>query len=551
MRVAVQDVTRGQERLGLIIVGDGATNVNKDPILNVLAVRGGRQEFIKAMNCKGKVKDKRFIADDFIAVIMAQPDPKAVVMVITDNACRGSWPLIEEACPWVVCGGCQPHVCDLLLEDIGKLPFFKKIFSEAAVLRTLVRGRGLLLAAYDARCKSKLVNPGDTRFNTCVIGAANLLRNREALVGTMGDGAVITAMHKVKGDKLEGQFASVGELFAHAQRQVMDPDFWTRLEWSTIIMAPIGRLLRFTEQDAPTASKVHYAWYQVQSKIEEMDIDVDLKAEIMKLVRYRWDYGYNCVIGAGYVLDPEFRLCEADAETSESFREFVLKCHPAPVAPRLFANEDEKAAFTKEKEEHSALLNRIYSQLLHYRRGDGVWGRDEVLYAMKHLSAVDFWDIHGVHAEELQYVALRALGCASGACAAERGHKFMAHTLTGDRNRLGWDKVEKMIYVQMNLPLAYPPLVPVRDVVAFELDDDEDEEMPSQPSEWAEAATDDGDDNERTAAAAAAEERSQRRVATLAARAAAVEKGRPADAEVARADGRRGIKRPAHFADFE
>jgi hypothetical protein len=111
--------------------------------------------------------------------------------------------------------------------------------------------------------------------------------------------------------------------------------------------------------------------------------------------------------------------------------------------------------------------------------------------------------------------------------------------------------VEKMIYVQMNLPLAYPPLVPVRDVVAFELDDDEDDEMPSQPSEWAEAATDNGYDDERTAAAAAAEERSQRRVATLAARAAAVEKGRPADAEAARADGRRGIKRPAHFADFE
>jgi hypothetical protein len=38
---------------------------------------------------------------------------------------------------------------------------------------------------------------------------------------------------------------------------------------------------------------------------------------------------------------------------------------------------------------------------------------------------------------------------------------------------------------------------------------------------------------------------------TLAARTAAVEKGRPAGAEVARADGARGIKRPAHFADFE
>jgi hypothetical protein len=254
------------------------------------------------------------------------------------------------------------------------------------------------------------------------------------------------------------------------------------------------------------------------------------------------------------VLDPEFRLCEADSETTESFREFVLKCHPAPVAPRLFANEEEQAKFSKERDKHSALLNTINNQLLQYRRGDGVWGRDEVLYAMKHNSAVDFWDIHGVHVEELQYVALRALGCASGACAAERGHKFMAHTLTGDRNRLSWDKVEKMIYVQMNLPLAYPLLESGRDTVTFELE--EEEEMPPQPSEWAEAEAEaeaeavDGDDDERAAAATAAEEGSRHRGATLAARVAAAEKGRPG-AEVARKDGRRGIRRPAHFDDFE
>jgi hypothetical protein len=384
--------------------------------------------------------------------LSSRPDPKAVVMVVTDNACRGSWPLIEEECPWVVCGGCQPHVCDLLLEDIGKLFFFKKVFSEAAVLRTLVRNRGSLLAAY----KSKMVSPGNTRFSTCVIGAGNLLRNREALVGTMGDADVIAAMHKVKSDKLDGQYATVGELFAHAQTQVMDCEFWARLAWCEVIMKPISRLLRFTEQDAPTASKVHYVWYHVQSKIEGMDIDADLQAEIVKLLRHRWDYGYNCVIGTGYVLDPEFRLCEADSETAESFHEFVLKCHPAPAKPRLFANEEEQAKYSEERDKHSELLNTINDQLLSYRRGESVWGRDEVLYAMKHNSAVDFRDIYGAHAVELQFVALRVLGCASGACAAERRHKFMAHTLTGDRNRLSWDKVEKMIYVQMNLQLAYP-----------------------------------------------------------------------------------------------
>jgi Protein of unknown function (DUF 659)/hAT family C-terminal dimerisation region len=557
VRHAVCELTRGQARTGLVLVGDGATNTNREPVLNVLSVRGGRVEFIKAMNCKGKTKDKAFIADDFIAVINAQPDPHDVVMVITDNACRASWPLIETACPWVVCGACHPHVCDLLLEDIGKLEFFKAVFSEAHLLRSVVRSRGFAQAAYNSRCKTKLVLPGDTRFNTNVLGASNLLRNRDALVGTMGDAAVIAGFNKVKNDKLEGAFGTVGAQFAHVQAQVMDADFWARLGWAKHIMTPIGRLLRYTEQDAPTASKVHHAWFLVQSAIEEMDMNEEVKAEVLRLVRARWDYGYNCVIGAGYVLDPEFRLCEPDEETTASFDAFVLKCYPPPAAPGADATDAAKEEYAAAKEKHAELLLEIDLQLLAYRRGDGVWGREKVMLAASRVSAVDFWDLYGTHVPELQRVALRALGCVAGACSAERAHKFMAHTLTDDRNRLAWGKVEKMIYVQMNLPLAFPDINASSSVdAAFVLDEDEEAEAPPLPSVWRDDA-DAADDSEAAAAvaaaAAAAETRASCRAATMAARKEAAAKGRPSRVEQRQEreeGGRRGTKRPAHFDDF-
>ena len=41
--------------------------------------------------------------------------------------------------------------------------------------------------------------PGETRFNKNAIGLANLLRNRKALVATMGDAPVLAAMAKVAG----------------------------------------------------------------------------------------------------------------------------------------------------------------------------------------------------------------------------------------------------------------------------------------------------------------------------------------------------------------
>jgi hypothetical protein len=235
-------------RVGVTLVGDGATNVKRQPILNVLSVQGNRVEFIKAQDCSGKVKDARFIADDIISVINSLEDPQAVVCVMMDNATRKSWPLIEEACPWVVAGPCGPHVMDLLQEDVGKLPFFMQLFAKAQTLRVFVRGHTHVLSAYNLVKKTAISNPGDTRFCTSVLGVTNLVHNREALVSTFGAPSVLSAMAKVKNDKLEGEHGTVGALFTHLQHMVMDGDFWAEAEWASAVLKPMSKLLRFMEQ---------------------------------------------------------------------------------------------------------------------------------------------------------------------------------------------------------------------------------------------------------------------------------------------------------------
>jgi hypothetical protein len=409
VKAAITDLQGSASRVGITLVGDGATNVNRQPILNVLFVRGDRVEFVKAQDCSGHVKNGRFIADDIIAVIEGLEDPQSVVLVLMDNATRNAWPLIEEACPWVVCGPCGPHVADLLQEDVGKLPFFKALFAKAQTLRVFVRGHSHVLAAYRDNMKSELSNPGGTRFCTSVLGLTNVAANREALVSTVGAPAVLSAMDKVKNDKLEGEHATVGQLFAHLQQLVMSNDFWNEVAWASAILSPMSKLLRFMEQDAPTASKVYHAWFLVQSAIEELEgVPDDLKQEILACVAHRWDYGYHMIHGAGYVLDPEFRLCDPPEECKASFDQFVLKCYPAPLRRRFDTDE----AYEKACDDHTELIANIDRQLLEYRRGDGHWGRPQVLYNAKQVSAVDFWDMYGLM--PLQCVALRALGCVAG-----------------------------------------------------------------------------------------------------------------------------------------
>lgn len=548
------------------MVGDGALNVTGAPILNLLILQNGQVEFYRAQNCAGKVKDAQFIADDFIAAIRAQQRPRDVVYVLTDGACKKSWPIIEEACPWVTCGWCMPHVCDLLLEDIGRLPFFEKLFAEADELRKFVRGHSHVKSAYETHCETVMGRPGETRFNKNAIGLANLLRNRKALVATMGDAAVLAAMAKVKGDKLVGAHATLGALFAHLQALVVDEDFWARVEWALKVSKPIGQLLRFCEQDCATASKVHHAWFCVQETIEQMDgIPAELKTTILEKLRYRWDCGYNDIQGAGYVMDPQFRLCEQDDETMESFRSFRLKCYPAPKPPAPDEDEDAataaaaQATYEAACEAHTLLLATIDEQLQAYRNGDGVWSRPEVVLNCKRLSALSVWQMYGQEQKELQHLALRALGCVSGAAAAERGHKEMNFIQDKVRNRLKWGKVESLMYVRINLPLVYPKMGvnsnPNVDFVLAEDDADAEEPVPL-PSEWRSAAPPPPDDDELEEAVLRSRSRAAnlRRSKAGAARFAPVPNpsvDQPVNDGVDRGAGRRVVKRPREWRDFD
>ena len=530
-------------RVGVVLVGDGATNVKRQPILNVLSVQANRVEFIKAQNCAGKVKSNVLIAADMVDVIMKLPEPDAVVAVMMDNATRGAWPLIEKECPWVVVAPCGPHVVDLLMEDVGKLPFFKQLFAKGQELRVFVKNHTHVNSAFDLVKKRAIVTPAGTRFGTSVLGMMNLAVNRAALVSTFGAPAVLEAMSKAKNDKQDAH-GTLGAQFAYLQQLVMSADFWAETAWASAVLAPMLKLLRFMEQDAPTSSKVYHAWFQVQEAVAALEgIPAELQKAIIEAIGYRWDYGYSMLHGAGYLLDPQFRLCEPPEECTESFNEFVLKCYPAPLR-RDFDDED---AYTAATEAHVDTLATIDRQLLDFRRGNGVWGRDAVLHNARLVSAVDLWDMYGQM--PLQRVALRACGCVAGASAAERGHKEMNFIQSKLRNRLGWDKTEALMYVRINLNITHRAVDYTNITnVDFDLGEaDEDEEL-ELPSAWLD---EEAEEEAPAAPLPAAVARSASRASALKANKAAAAKSAPLPAPPERGEGRRAVKRPRAFDEFE
>jgi hypothetical protein len=151
------------------------------------------------------------------------------------------------------------------------------------------------------------------------------------------------------------------------------------------------------------------------------------------------------------------------------------------------------------------------------------------------MSAAEWWLEYGDEVPELQLVAVRVCGAVSGAGAAERGHKEMAFLLTKSRNRMQWPKVEKMLYVRVN----------VKNALELQAEEEADEQAPL-PNAWREA--------EEAAEEAFAEEAEERtlRGAARGARAVVAKAHRrapavdSADAEQATRTGR-SVRRPAVF----
>eukprot|EP00854_Cymbomonas_tetramitiformis_P011818 gene11818-13951_t len=103
-------------------------------------------------------------------------------------------------------------------------------------------------------------------------------------------------------------------------------------------MRPVVLLLRLTDNNGPTASKVQYHKFEVQEKLKVVTFDAadppwdndeyDLEAmkqEIVSIHRHRWDYGYTATQSTGYLLDPEYvdMNQHEDEETMEAFHTFV------------------------------------------------------------------------------------------------------------------------------------------------------------------------------------------------------------------------------------
>ena len=83
------------------------------------------------------------------------------------SANRACWPIINAEFPHIICAWCTAHVMDLLLEDIGKMDFFKEIWAQGKAVVIWIRGHQSFAAKFSKISKKSLLLPGDNNVPLC------------------------------------------------------------------------------------------------------------------------------------------------------------------------------------------------------------------------------------------------------------------------------------------------------------------------------------------------------------------------------------------------
>ena len=345
-----------------------------------------------------------------------------MVQVVTDNASNsaGMGRLLEAEFPRIVWTPCASHCLDLLMEDIGRLPWIAEVVREALSIVTFFTNKHKVLSMFREHSKLELKKPSSTRFAYIWILLERLYDVRSSLRQT-----VVSTMWNVW-DESDTQEAK------DMQRKCLKEEFWMQVRSIVVVTTPIYRTLRMTDMEGATLGLLTHFIKEAKVEIEACTLlDATQKDAIMTLVNSRYEWMKRPIHGLAALLHPAYKTPALANDAN------------------LLADRDLFLPKVLSEEEHGAFL----SELINYNNQRGgpaftnplTWKRE---YLVKPLF---WWESFGYSHPHLQRVALRLLAqdCSSGAC--ERNWSSFSLIHTKIRNKLSPRQLERLVYCRSNM----------------------------------------------------------------------------------------------------
>lgn len=254
---------------GVSICSDGWSDVQRRPLINIMAVCESGPMFLKAINCEGEYKDKVFISKLLIDAIN-EVGHQNVVQVVTDNApvCKAAGLLVEAKYPHIFWTPCVVHTLNLALKNIcapidsaqnketfEECKWITEVSSDALMIKNFIMNHNMRLSMFNDNSNLKMLSLADTRFASTIIMLKRFRKIKKCLE-TM---VISERWDLYKEDDVVKARA--------VKYKILDDQFWEKIDYILSFTSPIYEMLRKADTDQPCLHLVYEWWDEMIEKI--------------------------------------------------------------------------------------------------------------------------------------------------------------------------------------------------------------------------------------------------------------------------------------------
>ncbi|KAG6481700.1 hypothetical protein ZIOFF_058319 [Zingiber officinale] len=435
---------------GVSICSDGWSDVQRRPLINIIAVCESGPMFLKAINCEGQYKDKIFISKLLINVIN-EVGHQNVVQVVTDNApvCKAAGLLVEAKYPHIFWTPCVVHTLNLALKNIcaptdslqnkeafDECKWIAEVANDASLIKNFILNHNMRLSMFNDNSNLKMLSLADIRFASTIIMLKRFRQIKKCL-----ENMVISERWDVykEDDVVKARVVKY---------KILDDQFWEKIDYILAFTSPIYEMLRKVDTDQPCLHLVYEWWNEM---IEKMRVAISKGAHsedskfyevVHNILVERWNKSNTPLHCLAHYLNPRYYSHEWLQESPNRLpphRDIEVSRERKKCIERYYSNSSERRSVNEEFASFSAAIDDF---------SDNDAMRDRGL-----MSPTKWWVIHGASAPTLQSLALKLLGQPSSSSCCERNWSTYSFIYSLKRNKITPQRAEDLVYVHYNLRL--------------------------------------------------------------------------------------------------
>ncbi|CAN6360089.1 unnamed protein product, partial [Urochloa humidicola] len=254
-------------KAGVTIVADGWSDVERRPVINILAVTESGPVFLEAINNEGGLKAE-YITDKLLSAI-ENVKPENVVQVITDNdpVCRAAGALIEEKYSHIQWTPSIAHTLSLALNNICAAKSSKdvnltdchwisKVVDDAAFIKNFIINHTMKSSIFEDFSELKVLVIAGTRFASEVVMLKRFRLIKQSL------------LRMVIGDQWSGYRKGNIEQAQIVKMKLTDDLWWDQIDYILAFTEPIYSMLRMVDTEKLCFHLIYEMWADMIEKVK-------------------------------------------------------------------------------------------------------------------------------------------------------------------------------------------------------------------------------------------------------------------------------------------